>query len=78
MNYLRGTSIKGCASFLRGGDMKIGDIVEVNGQPRIVTCIDGDRFFSSPVSDDVSKAEVEITKVEKPVEKVVARRKKKD
>ena len=73
MNYLRGTSIKGCASFLRGGDMKIGDIVEVNGQPRIVTCIDGDRFFSSPVSDDVKEATVEVTHVEK----VVQKRKKK-
>lgn len=58
--------------------MKIGDIVDVNGQKCIVTCIDGDKFFSSPISDDVSKAEVEVIKVEKPVEKVVARRKKKD
>ena len=54
--------------------MKIGDIVEVNGQPRIVTCIDGDRFFSSPVPEDVKEATVEITKVE---EKVVRRRNKK-
>lgn len=62
--------------------LKIGDITEVNGQKVIVTCIDGDKFFSSPISDDVSKAEVEVTHVEKPVEKpvekVVARRKKKD
>lgn len=49
--------------------MKIGDIVNVNGQPRIVTCIDGDRFFSSPVSEDVKEASVEITKVEKVVTK---------
>lgn len=49
--------------------MKIGDIVDVNGQPRVVTCIDGDRFFSSPVSPDVKEAAVEVTHVEKVVTK---------
>ena len=63
--------------------MKIGEIVEVNGEKRVITRIEGDMYFSTPLKEDIKEATVEITHVEKETkseakdEKVVKRRIKK-
>lgn len=52
--------------------MKIGDIVEINGVRRMITRIDGDKYFSTPYTEE--KPVIETIKVEK----VVKRKKKND
>jgi len=50
-----------------GKTVKIGDVVEVDGEKRIITRITGDAFNSMPYTED--EAKIELTAVEIPEEK---------
>lgn len=47
-----------------GKPIKLGDVVDVDGQKRIVTRIERDTFYSNPYTEDVAKIEMETVKVE--------------
>lgn len=49
-----------------GKPIKLGDVVDVDGQKRIVTRIERDTFYSNPYTEDVAKIEMETVKVEEP------------
>lgn len=54
-----------------GKPIRIGDVVDVDGEKRIVTKIDRDTFFSNPYTEDVAKIDMETVVIEEPKEEVV-------
>lgn len=49
-----------------GQKIRLGDVVEVDGEKRIVTKIERDTFYSNPYTEDEAKIEMETVKVEEP------------
>lgn len=54
-----------------GKPIRIGDVVDVDGEKRIVTKIDRDTFFSNPYTEDVAKIDMETVVIEEPKKEVV-------
>jgi small-conductance mechanosensitive channel len=54
-----------------GKPIRIGDVVDVNGEKRIVTKIERDTFYSNPYTEDVAKIDMETVVIEEPKEEVV-------
>lgn len=54
-----------------GKPIRIGDVVDVDGEKRIVTKIERDTFFSNPYTEDVAKIDIEPVVIEEPKEEAV-------
>lgn len=54
-----------------GKPIRIGDVVDVDGEKRIVTKIERDTFYSNPYTEDVAKIDMETVVIEEPKEEVV-------
>ena len=51
-----------------GKPIRIGDVVDVDGEKRIVTKIERDTFYSNPYTEDVAKIDMETVVIEEPKE----------